>query len=228
MNVYQLNDISPSDHYFKQQNKHIYVLLVLSMIIICAMTSSAITATKPVHLILQFPFSNIMFGLFTFPVIDAVCELYGKKQAYFVAVLGVISQMVFVFIIELSVITPSAQGWVNQSIYAEVLAKSSLVILGTFIGFLISQFFDIFIFQMLKEFSKGKQLWFRSAFSSIIGQFVDSVIFISIVFWSFPDKTSLIIGAFVSKSILSIVAIPITYAIVFGAKRYLRTPVGQY
>lgn len=207
----------------KRVNKHVIILLILSMIVICAMTSSAITATKPVHLGLIFPFSNIIFALFTFPIIDAVCELYGKKKAYFISILGVISQVIFVLIIELSVVMPHTTGWHDQSVYAHVLAKSNLVILGTVIGFVISQFLDVFIFQTIKDLSKGRFLWLRSGFSSILGQLIDSVIFISIVFWSFPNKTTLILGSFGSKAIFCILAIPITYAIVYAAKCYINS-----
>ena len=101
--------------------RDLYALLVLSMMVICAMTSSTITATKPIHFVLMHPFSNIIFALFTFPIIDAVCELYGKRKAYFISILGVVSQVVFVIIIELSVVTPHAVQWHDQSIYAQVL-----------------------------------------------------------------------------------------------------------
>ena len=202
-------------------NKHVIILLILSMIVICAMTSSAITATKPISFGLIFPFSNIVFALFTFPIIDAVCELYGKRKAYFISTLGVISQVFFVLIVELSIITPHAAQWQDQNAYAYILSKGHLVILGTVIGFIISQFLDIFIFQTIKDISKGRFLWLRSGFSSILGQFIDSVIFISIVFWSFPYKTKLILGSFGSKAVFCIIAIPITYLIVYLARYYL-------
>lgn len=201
-------------------DKDIKIQLILFLFIASAMMSSPITASKPVHLFLEFPFTNITFALFTFPIIDAICELYGKKQAYFVSILGVLSQFIFMCIIEVSIITPYASAWHDQDIYAKVLSKSYLVVLGTIVAFVVAQFMDVYVFQYIKNSTKGKKLWLRSGVSSIIGQFVDSIIFINIVYWNFPNKYNFIMGAFFSKSILCIMAIPITYLIVFLARKY--------
>ena len=190
------------------------------MLIICAMTSSAITATKPVHFILNFPFSNIIFAIFTFPIIDALCELYGKKLAYFSALIAVCSQVVFVIILEFSVVMPHAPNWQFQTVYATVVAKSGLVVIGTVVAVSLSQFFDVYIFQYIRTKTDGKWLWLRSSTSSIIGQFVDSTIFIYIVFFDYPNKLNLLYGSFVSKMIFTILAVPLVYLFVFIAKKY--------
>ena len=202
-------------------SKNTIVLLVLSMVIICAMTSSAITAIKPVDIIVSFPFSNMIFSFFTFPIIDGICELYGKRLAYLISTLGIISQLIFVILIDLSIVAPATSQWKMRTIYTNVLSKNNLVILGTICGFLSAQFLDINIFQKIRKFTKGKYLWLRSSVSSILGQTVDSIIFITIVFWSYPNKEKLILGSVMSKSLFCLFAIPITYIVVYSIKKYL-------
>ncbi len=198
------------------------VFSIALMLIICAMTSSAITATKPIHLILNFPFSNIIFAIFTFPIIDAVCELYGKPLAYFASLIGVLSQLIFVIILECSVVMPHAPNWQFQTTYASVITKSGLVILGTVIAVSVSQFFDVYLFQFIRIKTKGKWLWLRSSLSSVIGQLIDSTILIYIVFFNYPNKLNLLYGSFVSKMVFSILAIPLVYLFVYLAKHRCR------
>ena len=153
-------------------------------------------------------------------MIDAICELYGKPLAYFASMLGIMSQFIFVCILEFSVVMPSASHWHNQSIYAEVISKSGIVILGTIVAMSCSQFFDIFIFQYIKRHTEGKWLWLRSSISSIVGQLIDSTIFIYIVFSHYPNKFNLIYGSFSSKMVFSLAAIPLVYGVVYLAKQY--------
>ena len=126
------------------------VLMILLMVVVCGMTASAITALKPIHFIVTFPFSNITFALFTFPIIDGICEVYGKRIAYLTSVLGVISQALFVAFIELSVIIPGALIWQDQAHYKMILSRSYLVIIGTAVAFLAAQFLDVSVFPHLK------------------------------------------------------------------------------
>ena len=201
------------------------IFSIALMLIICGMTSSAITATKPVHLILNFPFSNIIFAIFTFPIIDAICELYGKPLAYFAASIGILSQFLFVIILQCSVIIPHAPDWQSQTIYAKVVTKSRFVILGTIVAMSVSQFFDVYVFQFIRTKTKGKWLWLRSSVSSIIGQLIDSAIFIYIVFFHYINKLNLLYGSLLSKVTFSILAIPLVYLFIYIAKQYKSTTI---
>ena len=201
---------------------HSYVLISLSMLIVCGMTASAIVASKLIDFFgLIFPFSNITFTLFTFPIIDAICELYGKKKAYLVSVLGVIAQILFVLVINVSVIFPHASIWHHEEVYELILLKSKFVVLATIIGFGIAQFIDVYIFQYIKNLCHGRWLWLRCLFSSTLGQLVDSIIFTFIVFWSFKGKYVLIKGAFITKTILCFFGVFVTYLIVIIVKNYI-------
>ncbi|ODN41713.1 queuosine precursor transporter [Piscirickettsia litoralis] len=158
------------------------ILLTLMVVVSCAMAASAIVALKPVQVGIIFPFSNILFSIFTFPIIDGICEIYGKRLAYYISILGIVAQAIFVIFIELSVLAPGAPIWTNQHSYESVLSKSYTVILATVVAFLVAQFLDVYLFQWLKGKTRGKMLWLRSGISSIAGQLIDSVIFICIVF----------------------------------------------
>lgn len=64
-------------------------------------------------------------------------------------------------------------------------------------------------------------LWLRSNISTYLGQALDSVIFVNIVFYDLPQKWSILIGAIIVKIIISLMMTPIVYLIVISINRYL-------
>lgn len=216
-NAHQLNKHTKRNHVFSV--KDIMVLSLALMLVICAMTSSAITARKPVHLLIDFPFSNIVFAMFTLPIIDAICELYGKRLALFTSIIGVLSQLLFVVILEISIFFPASTAWTGKAIYSQAFSSSILVVIATIIAMLIAQLLDITIFQYIKRHTRQRFLWLRTSISSIVSQFIDSAIFIYIVFFQYHQKMSLLLGLFISKLVFTLLAIPITYLIVYAARR---------
>ena len=117
--------------------------------------------------------------------------------------------------------TPHSSIWSLQTEYATILSVSGSIIVASFIAFSLSQVLDIFIYQKIKTWSQGKWLWLRSNISTYIGQTVDSIIFVSIVFHASTHKLNIIAGSIVVKIILSLLMTPIVYLIVIGVNRYL-------
>lgn len=55
--------------------REIRVYIFLTCLVICGLAGSLITAPKIVHFGINFPFSNIVFSILTYPIIDCICEL---------------------------------------------------------------------------------------------------------------------------------------------------------
>ena len=203
------------------ENKEVKAYLILVSLIICGLATSAVTANKIVHIGVNFPFSTIVFSIFTYPMVDCICELWGKKIARQTVWIALACQMLIVLLLQVSIVIPHASFWQDQQHYQVILSSSGRVIIASLLAFTVSQTLDIAVYQKIKNISHGKLLWLRSNLSTFIGQFIDSSIFISIVFSASPHKLNILAGSILVKIIISILMTPIVYFIIIGFNKYL-------
>lgn len=207
----------------KLENKHSKAYTVLVALIICGLATATVTASKVIHLGINFPFSNIVFSIFTYPIVDCICELWGRKIARQTVWLALGCQMLVVLLLQFSIVLPHASFWQNQKEYATLLSSSGLVVTASFLAFFLSQILDIIVYQKIKDLSHGKLLWLRSNVSTFIGQIIDSTIFVGIVFYASHHKLNILLGSILVKIIISILMTPIVYLIVIGIDKYLES-----
>lgn len=203
--------------------KEVRIYLVLTSLVICGLAASLITGAKVTCFGVNFPFSNIIFSIFTYPIVDCICELWGKKAARQTMYLALVSQLFIAALIHLSILSPPAAVWHLQTEYQMILAASGKVILASLLAFGISQIVDIAIYQRIKELTRGRWLWLRSNLSTYVGQVIDSIIFVMIVFASTDAKWSILFGSILVKLTLSLLATPMVYAIVIICNQYVRS-----
>ena len=201
--------------------KQLKAYMLLVSLIICGLAVATITANKVVHLGVDFPFSNIVFSVFTYPLIDCVCELWGRKIANQTVVFALASQLLVGLLLHLSIIVPAAEFWHFQSEYSKLIATSGSVVVASLIAFYVSQVLDILLFQKIKNVTQGKWLWLRTNVSTVIGQAIDSSIFIAIVFYGYSEKYQILISSIMVKILISILMTPVVYCIVFSINKYL-------
>lgn len=205
------------------QEKETRAYVFLTSLVICGLAGSLITATKIVHFGIDFPFSNIVFSIFTYPIVDCICELWGKQAATQTLCLGLISQVLFTVIIQLSIITPHSTFWHFQSEYQLVLSTGTIVVMASLLAFATSQLLDIVVYQRIKELSRGRWLWLRSNLSTYLGQAIDSIIFVNIVFFNSSQKFNILFGSILIKIILSLLMTPMVYFIIIAVNKYLNS-----
>lgn len=203
------------------QQKEVRAYGVLTALVICGLASSIISGSKIVHVGINFPFSNVIFSIFTYPIVDCICELWGKKVAQQSLWLGLASQCLIVILIQISIILPAPSFWNLQNEYQTILSSSGKVIIASLFAFSISQILDIAVYQRIKEYSQGKRLWLRSIIATCLGQIIDSSIFIMIVFYQSNQKINILLGSIFIKILLSFLMTPMVYFIVITTNRYL-------
>lgn len=203
------------------QDKNTRAYLLLTSLVICGLAGSLITAGKIVHIGINFPFSNIVFSIFTYPIVDCICELWGKRAAQQAIWLGLGSQLLLTVIIQISIASPHASFWQHQEAYQTVLSTGLNIVIASFLAFSTSQLLDILIYQRIKIWSKGKLLWLRSNISTYLGQMIDSGIFVGIVFYNSNQKWNILFGSILVKIILSLCMTPFVYLIIIAVNRYL-------
>lgn len=193
----------------------------LTCLVVCGLISCLITAPKIINFGISFPFSNIVFSIFTYPIVDCICELWGKQAARQTLWLGLICQVLVACIIQVSIIAPPATFWHLQSEYQLILSTGINVVIASILAFTISQILDIAVYQKIKEISQGKHLWLRSNISTYLGQVIDSIIFINLVFFNSNQKLNILFGSILIKITLSFVMTPVVYLIVLAVNKYL-------
>lgn len=191
------------------------IYLFLVAMVICGLAGSTVTAIKVAHFGKDFPFSNLIFSIFTYPIVDCICELWGKRAAMQAVWLGLISQLVIMLMIQASISFPHAEFWHMQDEYELVLGVTGRVMVASLLAFAVSQVLDVTVFAYLKRYSQGKQLWLRSNLSIYLGQVVDSAIFIAIIFYASVNKMQIFWGSVTVKIVLAACMTPVIYLLVY-------------
>ena len=109
----------------------------------------------------------------TFLCTDILSEYYGKEKARINILIGFSA---FLFMTLLMVITigfqPSDDDWVQESL-SNVFTPMTRFFIASMIAYLISQYFDVWLFNYLKQALSGKSLWLRNNLSTITSSLVD-------------------------------------------------------
>ncbi len=193
--------------------------LVLSNLVAGKMWALSENITLPAAVIL-FPVTYILGDIFT--------EVYGFKKASYIIWMGFFLSFFAVAVYMITIALPYPSFWENQEAYETVLGTTPRVAAASFAGYLGGEFSNSLIMSKLKAATKGEKLWIRTILSTVVGEGVDSVIFITISFFGTMDNSTLltmIISQYLFKVIYEAVFTPVTYAAVGFVKKKEATVV---
>lgn len=207
-----------------------YVLLA-GLFVTCLIVANII-AVKP----LALPFGLVTpAGIIIFPLSylfgDVLTEVYGYAAARRVIWLGFACNLLAVVAIAIGGALPGAvaAGWgvSQQTAYASILGFTPVLLIASFTAYLAGEFLNALVLAKLKIATRGRWLWTRTIGSTLVGEGVDSIIFITIVFGialhvPFQVLLTLIFTQWTLKVLYEVIATPFTYAIV----RYLKRAEG--
>ncbi len=163
---------------------------------------------------LLFPLSYL-FG-------DILTEVYGYKMTKKVIWLGFLSASLMAVVLAVVTALPSAQDWPYQEAFQNILGQTPRIVLASLIAYFAGEFSNSFILAKLKIKTKGKHLWLRTISSTLVGEGIDTVLFVSIAFWGILPQ-GLLLAVFVSnyvfKTGVEIILTPLTYKVVKFLKR---------
>jgi len=206
--------------------KNYKYLGMISVLFVSVLLISNVASTKIVDLkwfvfdggTLLFPLSYI-FG-------DIMTEVYGYKRARGVIWLGffmaLLMSIVFIVIGKL----PPASDWGNQAAYDAILGLTPRIVLASLIAYLCGSFSNSFILSKMKIWTKGKMLWARTIGSTVVGELVDSTLFIMIAFFGILPNSlllTIIISNYLFKTAIEIIFTPATYKVV----KFLKQKEGE-
>lgn len=187
------------------------------VLIVSNIASSKIAQAGPFSFdggMLLFPLSYI-FG-------DVLTEVYGYSSSRRVIWTGflmmAIASLVFMAIGAL----PSAAGWDGQSAYDKILGLTPRIMIASMVAYFAGEFSNSYILAKMKVAMAGKKLWMRTIASTLVGEALDSVIFITVAFagiFSNDLLISLIVTNYLFKVAVEVIFTPVTYAVTGFLKR---------
>ena len=218
----QANDTHP-------KHSHWFVVLV-ALFITCLITANII-AVKLISIFgLVVPVAIIIFPI-SYILGDVLTEVYGYRQARRVIWLGFFCNLILVAAIWLGQLLPAASFWDGQTAYERILGYAPRILAASFLAYLLGEFSNSFVLAKMKIATNGRWLWTRTIGSTLVGQGLDSLVFITLAFVGtipLAALVSAILTQWLGKSMYEAAVTPLTYKVVNFLKRYEGLDVYDY
>jgi len=176
--------------------------------------------------ILSLGFFDFDGGTILFPLSyifgDILTEVYGYARARRVIWMGLFMNVLMAIVFMIVAYLPSAATWTNQEAYMAILGWTPRIVLASVTAYFAGEFLNSYVLAKIKIWMNGKKLWVRTISSTVVGEAVDTVIFVMIAFYGVLDKDLLVavmISNYIFKVLVEIVFTPLTYVIVGYLKK---------
>ena len=181
-------------------------------------------------------------GILTYPLTflftDIVAEVYGKKRADFMVILGFFMSLLMLAITQLAVAVEPHPFWVPgadpfyedmegyQHAFRSVFSLNGLLLFGSMLAYLCAQLTDNVLFHYFKRLTNGRHLWLRNNASTWVSQLVDTAIVNSILFYlgfgmEFWQGVGIMVTIYLHKILLAALDTPLIYLGVWWVRRII-------
>lgn len=130
---------------------------------------------------------SVSVGIFSYPITflitDIVEEVHGKKKVKSFLWAGFVALLFVIALTALSIYLPPASRFLLNEEYVKIFSLSLRITIASIIAFLVSQAHDIWSFNFWKVKTKGKFLWLRNNLSTMVSQFIDTMLFMFLAFY---------------------------------------------
>jgi len=196
--------------------------LLVTVLFVACLIAANITATKLIE-----PWGLVMdAGTIVFPVSyilgDVLTEVYGFRAARRVIWLGFLANLLVVAAIAVAGLVPPASFWEGQAAYEQILGFVPRILAASFCAYLVGEFANSIVLAKLKVATQGRHLWLRTIGSTLVGQGLDSLTFVTLAFGGIIPLeaiVTMILTQWLVKSAYEALATPVTYGVVGWLKR---------
>lgn len=206
----------------KTNKVQLYQILT-GVFVACLLISNVMSAKT-------FTLGNVVLpcAVVIFPIVyivnDVMAEVYGFKKARNIIFLGFAMNAFAVAAYAIAIALPApAYAEESAAAFAAVLGSTGRILLASFAAYLVGSLVNAGVMVRMKEKLRD-QLMLRCVLSTLIGEGIDAIIFISIAFaGTMPVKTLLIMIAAQAafKTLFEVAFYPLTRAVI---KRVERMP----
>ena len=252
---------SASDFLTPIQERRERVFLILAGTFLCAMTLlNIIGITRFIQLgFEEWGYLVVAVGVLPYPVTflctDLICELYGRARASFLVWVGLGLNFFILGCMYLGnsvAAADAAPPWqtlqlaeavalpsgvtVESSVelFALMYACTSGAVFASMLAYITAQYCDVQLFHFWKWVTRGKHLWVRNNFSTLLSQWVDSFMVVAVTFGALwwagnPDFTTgamlvLMASSYVFKAMVAAADTLPFYVLTAWLRRYLELP----
>ncbi len=162
---------------------------------------------------------NVMFAS-TFLATDILSENEGRKNAAKAVHIGIFtSAAMLVFTQYWLLYSPAETDWAQPHI-REIFSTAPRLLLGSFLGYAVSQRFDVWLYHKIWEFTEKKWgdrsrfLWLRNNAATMLSQLLNTVIFNLIAFggrYNAGTLASIMVSGYIIYIFTSLADTPAVY-----------------
>lgn len=167
--------------------------------------------------VIVFPISYIMG--------DVIAEVYGFRAARRVMWLGFAMNLLMVFMFTITIWLPAPEWFQNSGAYATVLGNAPRLLAAGLVSYVVGSWANAVVISKMKvarKFDGGKGFGWRAILSTLIGESLDSMLFIPLSFLGVVPLSELpmmILLQVVFKTVYEIVMLPVTTKLVKWVKK---------
>jgi uncharacterized integral membrane protein (TIGR00697 family) len=181
--------------------------------------------------------SGIITYPLTFLLTDIVSEIWGRKRANFMVILGFIMSLLMLAVVNLALALPSSPMWNNvdlgmtdplemQFAFEATFYYPHILLFASMGAYLVAQLFDVRLYHFWWRVTGGGHMWIRNNGSTMISQLADTIIVNSIFLrWGLAldwgTIGEIILAVYLCKVALAVLDTPLIYLARGLIERYL-------
>lgn len=189
----------------------------VAVLLISNVASTKIVAFGP----LSFDGGTLLFPL-AYIFGDVLTEVYGYARSRRVIWTGffwlVMAALVFAIVDWL----PPAGDWPNQDAFSAILGQTPRIVAASLMAYFAGEFANSFVLAKMKIATEGRWLWTRTIGSTLVGEGIDTVVFVLVAFYGvLPNELlwAVLVSNYIFKVGVEVLFTPVTYRVVAFLKR---------
>ena len=157
---------------------------------------------------------------------DILTEVYGYRRSRRVIWCGFGAMALMGFFVWLAGVLPGEATWsqtVGQNAFNAVLGGVSGLVIASLSAYFVGEFSNSYVLARMKILTQGRWVWARTIGSTLVGEGVDSITFITIAtaLGVFPPNLiiSLIVTNYILKVAIEVIMTPLTLQVIRWLKK---------
>ena len=186
--------------------------------------------------------SGIITYPLTFLLTDIVAEMWGRRRASFMVILGFAMSLLMLLVVNMTKHLPWSHLWANpdlgldsqqlQDAFVATFFYPSLLLFASMLAYLVAQLFDVRLYHFWWRLTGGGHMWLRNNGSTCVSQLVDTIIVNGIFLrWGLEMEWStvweIILTVYVCKVALALSDTPLIYLARWGLRKFFGLPPGR-
>jgi uncharacterized integral membrane protein (TIGR00697 family) len=211
-----------------------YLDLIMALFITVLIVSNIASSAKIVDLGVSIGSLPLAFdaGTILFPISyifgDVLTEVYGFRRSRRVIWTGFSCLALTAVVLWLVRLMPGEATWqqqAGQQAYNAILGglTSGGIVIASLVAYLAGEFMNSVVLAKLKVATRGKWLWLRTIASTLVGEGVDTFVFIAIACLTgvFPWSLFWVLSVtnYIFKTAIEVIMTPVTYQVVNKLKK---------